>query len=87
MDDVILFPNGDRDFISHITDSLKMLFSLSGLQPSMAKSRCFLNNYSEEVCSRFYETRGIQQGSLPVMFLGVPLISSKLCVNDCMPLG
>ncbi|KAL8107498.1 hypothetical protein AgCh_024056 [Apium graveolens] len=85
-DDVLLFSRGDKDSIHHIMSSLDGFSKLSGLKPSIHKSTIFLSNCTTEVvywCDQHY---GVPHGSLPVKFLGVPLISSQLSTNDCMPL-
>lgn len=85
-DDVLLFSRGDRRSIQHIMDSLDLFSSLSGLKPSISKSTCFFNNCNPDLVEWFNSTYGIPQGTLPVCFLGVPLITTKLSFNECMPL-
>lgn len=84
--DVLLFSHGDIDSIHHIMHCISRFSSFSGLHPSIHKSIVFLSNCSAEVTTWFDSTYGIPHGSLPVKFLGVPLISSKLSINECMPL-
>ncbi|XP_074352991.1 uncharacterized protein LOC141692150 [Apium graveolens] len=57
----------------------------SGLAPSISKSTGFLCN-CDAGFSTWFDTLSIPRGTFPIRFLGVPLISSQLCVNDCMPL-
>ncbi|XP_074351490.1 uncharacterized protein LOC141690603 [Apium graveolens] len=57
----------------------------SGLAPSISKSTGFLCN-CDDGFSTWFDTLSIPRGTFPVRFLGVPLISSQICVNDCMPL-
>lgn len=45
-----------------------------------------MSNCEVGVQAWFDDQFGIPHSSLPVRFLGVPLISSKLSINDCMPL-
>lgn len=65
---------------------LSSFSSMSGLHPSLHKSMVFFSNCDAQVTNWFDSTYGIPHGILPVKFLGVPLISSKLSINDCVPL-
>lgn len=85
-DDVILFSHGDKDSISYIMNSLTTFADLSGLVPSLHKSTVYFCNCDREMVTWFDGLYGISHGSLHVKFLGVPLILSKLSVNDCVPL-
>ena len=85
-DDVILLSSGKQQSIDHLMVSMIKFKTLSGLSPSVTKSTCFFSNCSTTVTDWFNLNYGIPQGKLPVKFLGVPLISSKLSFNDCAPL-
>lgn len=85
-DDVILFSHGDSASLSHIMTCLTKFSNMSGLYPSLHKSMVFFFNCGEDVTTWFDGTYGIPHGNLPVKFLGVPLISSRLGINDCRPL-
>ena len=85
-DDVLIFSRGDRTSIEHIMASLALFSRVSGLSANLLKSTCFLNNCDTSLMSWFDHTYAIPHGTLPVRFLGVPLITKQLCVNDCMPL-
>ncbi|XP_074360896.1 uncharacterized protein LOC141701135 [Apium graveolens] len=84
-DDVLVFSRGSKQSVQHIMDSIKTFSGWSGLAPSINKSTSFLCNCDAEFSS-WFDTLSIPRGTLPVKFLGVPLISSQLSVNDCMPL-
>ena len=85
-DDVLLFAHGDIPSIRHIMDSVDLFSRISGLSASFDKSSVFFSNCKSEVVSWFQTHHNMPIGSLPVKFLGVPLISSKLSINDCIPL-
>ncbi|XP_074348472.1 uncharacterized protein LOC141687180 [Apium graveolens] len=85
-DDVLLFARGCRESVSHIMDNLAVFSAWSGLKPSVHKSTSFLCNCDSGFVDWFDSTYSIPRGSLPVKFLGVPLIASQLCINDCVPL-
>lgn len=85
-DDVLLFSNGDIASLTHLMDCVSHFSNASGLSPSIGKSSAYFGNCTEEFTSWFDTTYGIAHGQLPVRFLGVPLISTMLRHNDCMPL-
>lgn len=59
---------------------------VSGVSPSLQKSSSFFCNCSQDLIDWFDDKYGILRGQLVVRFLGVPLISSQLSINDYMPL-
>ncbi|XP_074351347.1 uncharacterized protein LOC141690448 [Apium graveolens] len=59
-------------------NNLSIFSAWSSLHPSVHKSTSF--------CAWFDDCFVITRGELPVRFLGVPLISSQLCINNCLPL-
>ena len=85
-DNVLLFSNGDKLSINHIMKSVKKISAISGLIPSIQKSNVLFCNYNSNLMNWFDDIFMMHRGSLPVKFLGVPLISTKLSINDCMPL-
>lgn len=85
-DDVLFFSHGDKDSIGHIMSSIDRFSKLGGLSPNLLKSSSFFSNCEPNVISWFDGSFGIPRGSLPVKFLGVPLITSKLSINGCMSL-
>ncbi|XP_074341936.1 uncharacterized protein LOC141679333 [Apium graveolens] len=81
-DDVLFFSHGSRQSVQHIMDSITTFSDWSGLVPSISKSTSFLCN-CDSGFTRWFDTLYIPRGVFPVKFLGVPLISSQLCINDC----
>lgn len=66
-------------------NSLNPFSQWGGLSINYLKNTKYLSNCSLVVVTWFQDTYDIQRGELPVDFLWVPLISSNLCINDCMP--
>ncbi|XP_074346983.1 uncharacterized protein LOC141685796 [Apium graveolens] len=66
-------------------DFIAKFSSWSGLSPNIHKSNSFLYNCDYDF-TVWFDSLMIPRGTLLVRFLGVPLITSQLCVNDCMPL-
>lgn len=80
-DDVLLFSHGDVVSIDYIMQKLMVFSQLSGLKPNTLKSHSFMSNCSDTTLDWFDSTFSIPRGTLPVKFLGVPLIVSKLPLN------
>ena len=85
-DDVLLFAHGDTVSIKHLMNSVDLFSQISGLNASFNKSSVFFSNCKSEVSSWFHRHYNMPAGLLPVKFLGVHLISTKLSINDCIPL-
>nr|GFB63275.1 RNA-directed DNA polymerase, eukaryota, reverse transcriptase zinc-binding domain protein [Tanacetum cinerariifolium] len=82
VDDLLLFCNGDSKSMSVMKNALAEFSSMSGLLPNCSKSTVFFRNVRDG-CRR--KTLGImpfKEGTLPVRYLGVPLISKRLYVKD-----
>lgn len=85
-DVVLLFSHRSKSSTLHLMNNLEKFSNFSGLHPSLHKSNYYLNNCERDVVRWFNGRFYIPHDTIPVKFLGIPLISSKLCVNDCMPL-
>lgn len=85
-DDVLLFSRGDKQSLTHTMDCLDHFSMLSGLKASVNKINVYFCNCEDSLISWFDFAYGIPHGSLSVKFLRVPLITSKLCIRDCLPL-
>ncbi|KAL0348162.1 UNVERIFIED_CONTAM: hypothetical protein Sangu_1044000 [Sesamum angustifolium] len=85
-DDVLLFCKADLPSIQVIKDSLQEFAALSGLQVNPNKSQIILSRAGQQGKQQILYLLGFQEGFLPVKYLGVPLISSRLTMADCKPL-
>lgn len=54
-----------------------------GLFPNPEKCTCFFGNVPIEVQESTLKATGFFKGTLPVTYLGLPLLSSKLNMRDC----
>ncbi|KAL0282049.1 UNVERIFIED_CONTAM: hypothetical protein Sradi_7273900 [Sesamum radiatum] len=59
---------------------------LSGLRVSPMKSQIILSRSCHGERQQILDVMGFQEGTLPIKYLGVPLVSSRLSVADCQPL-
>lgn len=85
-DDVFLFCKGDDQSLNLLLEGVSMFSRASGLHPNPSKCSCFLSNVPNSLKESLVLQTGYSIGTLPVKYLGLPLISSKLSVCDCMPL-
>ncbi|GKC98855.1 RNA-directed DNA polymerase, eukaryota, reverse transcriptase zinc-binding domain protein [Tanacetum coccineum] len=86
VDDLLVFCNGDIESVKVIKKSLEEFSGLSGLVPNMQKSTIFFGGLSSIEQQNILNIIPFTIGKLPVRYLGVPLITKKLSVNDCKPL-
>ncbi|GJW60131.1 uncharacterized protein Tco_0109466 [Tanacetum coccineum] len=82
-DDLFLFARGHLDSVSVIMNTLEEFQNVSGLVPSIPKSTTFFCNVPIALKSSILNLMPFAEGTLPVRYLGVPLISSRLLYRDC----
>ncbi|KAJ0540263.1 putative RNA-directed DNA polymerase [Helianthus annuus] len=85
-DDLFLFARGDHGSAKVILEAINGFKNMSGLVPSMSKSTVFFANVPNSVKQQIRNTMPFEEGQLPVRYLGVPLISSRLSYKDCVRL-
>ncbi|KAL0335971.1 UNVERIFIED_CONTAM: CTD small phosphatase-like protein 2 [Sesamum radiatum] len=83
---LILCASADLPSIQVIKDSLQEFAAPSGLQVNPNKSQIILSRVGQQGKQQILDLLGFQEGFLPVKYLGVPLISSRLTMADCKPL-
>ncbi|XP_071714307.1 uncharacterized protein [Rutidosis leptorrhynchoides] len=81
--DLFLFSHGSIDSAKVISDALEEFKVCSGLVPSVQKSTAFFCNVRSSVNNAILELMPYDEGVLPVKYLGVPLVSSRLMIKDC----
>ncbi|KAK4384367.1 Retrovirus-related Pol polyprotein from type-2 retrotransposable element R2DM [Sesamum angolense] len=72
--------------ISLFRRGLDTFASLSGLHTNSQKSQLIISKAAHGLRTSLLDTLGFQEGHLPVRYLGLPLISSRLTISDCQPL-
>lgn len=82
-DDLMIFCKGEVSSVNHIKQSLNEFEVMSGLSPSPTKSDIFFFGVNSSTKSSILNILGFREGSLPVRYLGVPLLSTKLKHSDC----
>ncbi|XP_021994822.1 uncharacterized protein LOC110891434 [Helianthus annuus] len=82
-DDLFLFARGDVRSVSCIMNALSQFSHMSGLIPNVQKSTSFFCNVPQHVKEAILGIMPFVEGELPVRYLGVPLISTRLLYKDC----
>ncbi|GJZ30686.1 hypothetical protein Tco_0575733 [Tanacetum coccineum] len=82
-DDLFLFAYGDVGSASIIKEALDEFKNASGLVPSLPKSTAYFCNVLNHVKLSILQILPFEEGKLPVKYLGVPLVSSRLMIRDC----
>jgi len=85
-DDVFLFSQADWASITLLKKGLDLFSSWSGLIPNKNKSEIFLSGGPPSLRNYISLAFGFQEGKLPVRYLGVPIISSRLGKADYITL-
>nr|GEV09953.1 hypothetical protein [Tanacetum cinerariifolium] len=76
----------DTDSFSYhriIKEALDEFKNASGLAPCLPKSTTFFCNVLNHVKLSILQVLLFEEGTLPVKYLGVPLVSSRLMIRDC----
>ncbi|XP_022859016.1 uncharacterized protein LOC111379814 [Olea europaea var. sylvestris] len=82
-DDLMVFCRAEVGSVSLIGECLNRFKALSGLIPNPDKSNLFASGVSLYLKDQLLDVLGYKEGVLPVRYLGVPLISTKLRALDC----
>ncbi|GJV38923.1 sodium/hydrogen exchanger 6 [Tanacetum coccineum] len=82
-DDVFLFTRGHPNSVRVIMDALEEFKNLLGLVSSIPKSNALFCNVPNALKANILSYMPFAEGTLPVIYLGVPLISSRLLYRDC----
>nr|GEW14649.1 hypothetical protein [Tanacetum cinerariifolium] len=83
VDDLFIFVRSDVDSARVIRESLEEFTRVSGLVPSLPKITNFFYNVANHVKLAIPNTIPFSEGKLPVIYLGVPLIPTRLFNRDC----
>lgn len=86
VDDLFVSSGADPQSFKTIQDTLQDFYFFSGLKPNMQKSSIFFAGVSHHGKLRLCNILPIPEGFLPVKYLGVPLISTRLRSADCSQL-
>ena len=85
-DDILLFCHADTKSVDCLMAGLDDFSKCSRLKPNALKSQFFASNVDDDFRAYVLNSTGFAEGCLPVKYLGLPLISTKLSIRECMPL-
>lgn len=85
-DDVLVFSDGKKRSIEGILAVFQQFSRMSGLNVSLEKSTLYLAGVREEDSAAILEQFPFEAGSLPVRYLGLPILTKKMNVQDYNPL-
>lgn len=85
-DDLLPFCKANKAFICLIKHVLNLFYKWVGLKANLVKSNIFFSRVSNKDIKVLMDFMGFQIRSLPIKFLGVPLITTKLKKGDCKSL-
>lgn len=85
-DDLLKMCAGNVQSVQVIKAAMEELSGVSGLYPNLSKSTVFFGSVQEDIQQESLQVIGFVKGKLPVRFLGVPLSSKKLGLNECKSL-
>ncbi|XP_071723230.1 uncharacterized protein [Rutidosis leptorrhynchoides] len=85
-DDLFLFCLGDVTFVKWLKSCLDGFYRVSGLQVSEDKSCIYFSSGHEALRGTIIRACGFSLRSLPVKYLGIPFISTRLKKSHCLEL-
>lgn len=85
-DDLLIFLDGSLSSVQNVLKVLHEFEQRSGLAISLQKSSFFARGLTEAEINIIKTTTGLTHDCLPVRYLGVPLCTKKLSIQDCEPL-
>ncbi|KAL0297939.1 UNVERIFIED_CONTAM: hypothetical protein Scaly_3078600 [Sesamum calycinum] len=85
-DDLLLFCKADIHSATVLHGVLQEFKGRAGLQANAQKNQILFSKAAAQIQNQIQNIFGFPQGTCPVRYLGVPLITSKLSLADCAPL-
>ncbi|KAL2253007.1 UNVERIFIED_CONTAM: Transposon TX1 uncharacterized protein [Sesamum indicum] len=85
-DDLLLFCRADLDSFRVLKVGLDRFAEWLGLRFNIRNSHIIISRSAQERKDQLLSILGFQEGHLPMRYLGLPLISSRLTISDCQPL-
>ncbi|XP_020252239.1 uncharacterized protein LOC109829580 [Asparagus officinalis] len=85
-DDLLLFCKGDLYSVQKIYKCVKDFGDISGLEANPLKCSIFYGGVQESDKNAISRCLGFPEGTLPIKYLGMPLICKRMSYQDCNPL-
>ncbi|KAL2250081.1 UNVERIFIED_CONTAM: putative mitochondrial protein [Sesamum indicum] len=85
-DELLLFCRANTESVRVFKSELDRFADWSGLRLNVEKSHIIISRSAQNVREELLAVLGFQEGQLPMRYLGLPLISSRLSIADYQPL-
>ncbi|KAE8720432.1 Homocysteine S-methyltransferase 2 [Hibiscus syriacus] len=85
-DDLLVFCKGNIDSVVGVLTILDRFYEVFGLKLNPAKCEIFVAGIPTRTIENLRIITGFQIGSLPIRYLGIPLVTRKLTEKDCQAL-
>ncbi|KAG7556378.1 Endonuclease/exonuclease/phosphatase superfamily [Arabidopsis suecica] len=85
-DDILVFSDGSARSIAGILQVFDKFAEVSGLKISLEKSTLFMAGFSRDHVQEILQRFPFEAGSLPVRYLGLPLLTKSMSRSDYLPL-
>lgn len=85
-DDLLVFMKGDARSANSLATALTSFSNRTGLVVNHRKSNIFLSSVDDITSYSIKYVPGFEVGTLPMRYLGLPLLSTRLSHQDCIPL-
>ncbi|KAL0294577.1 UNVERIFIED_CONTAM: Retrovirus-related Pol polyprotein from type-1 retrotransposable element R2 [Sesamum radiatum] len=85
-DDLLLFSKAEPTSVRLFKEGLTVFSDLLGLQANLHKSHLILSRSAGVLRDTLLAILDFQEGHLPLRYLGLPLLASRLSISDCQPL-
>lgn len=85
-DDLLIFTEGSLGSVKGVLDIVRSFESKSGLALSITKTNFFTSGLPSDEIEQIKTETGLSHASLPIRYLGIPLVTKKLTMSDCEPL-
>ena len=83
-DDVVIFCKAHPPTLQLIKQTLKKFHVATGLEASATKSHIIFRGCCTALKSACLQETGFQEGTLPMTYLGIPIIASRLSKMECI---
>ncbi|CAI0430886.1 unnamed protein product, partial [Linum tenue] len=81
-DDILVFTSGSGQAILQVKSVLEEFYRISGLKCNPSKCEIYFGGESVKFKNAALAVSGFQEGSLPVRYLGLPLLTGKLSSKE-----
>nr|KAJ0198574.1 hypothetical protein LSAT_V11C700342390 [Lactuca sativa] len=82
-DDLMVFCHGNSGSIKVVKKAMDDFANSAGLVPNLTKSHIFFGNVKEPFKRKILRILPFVEGKLPMKYLGIPLVFTKLFNRDC----